>query len=219
MQKAIPDYRHKKMVPLHFGHSGHHCAEPLKPFPARRHGDTKKSIPFILDSPYYSRAVLPKPPHEPVSAKLAYLKLRPLPPLRDFGHLSTSFWTALCRTIKTISRTKTRRHKEIYSIHFGQPLRVVGDWLSRDIVRFPDSVSALTIPFFPFFPLLSFWIPQSRATSILDILDSPVQNHKNYFSHEDTKPQRFFTIYHLPVTSHIFYILDTRSEELEACLA
>ena len=34
---------------------------------------------------HQSRAVLPKPPHEPVSAKLAYLKLCPLPPLRHFG--------------------------------------------------------------------------------------------------------------------------------------
>ena len=34
---------------------------------------------------HQSRAVLPKPPHEPVSAKLAYLKLRQLPPLRHFG--------------------------------------------------------------------------------------------------------------------------------------
>ena len=34
---------------------------------------------------HQSRAVLSKPPHEPVSAKLAYLKLRPLPPLRHFG--------------------------------------------------------------------------------------------------------------------------------------
>ena len=32
-----------------------------------------------------SRAVLPKPPHEPVSAKLAYSKLRLLTPRRDFG--------------------------------------------------------------------------------------------------------------------------------------
>ena len=145
--------------------------------PSRHFGHPLRGIRVRLNTTVQSRAVLPKPPHEPVSAKLAYLKLRPLPPLRDFGHLSTSFWTALCRTIKTSSRTKTRRHKEIYSIHFGQPLRVVGDWLSRDIVRFPDSVSALTIPFFPFFPLLSFRIPLSRASCIFDFLDSPVQNH------------------------------------------
>ena len=43
------------------------------------------SAKLILDTAVQSRAVLPKPPHEPVSAKLAYLKLRPLPPLRHFG--------------------------------------------------------------------------------------------------------------------------------------
>ena len=51
---------------------------------------------LILDTDvqrrHQSRAVLPKPPHEPVSAKLAYFKHRPPPTLRHFGEsLSITF--------------------------------------------------------------------------------------------------------------------------------
>jgi len=106
------DTKAQRKLFLHFGQSLRGFREPLNrmfllPVPYFSHfplgpfsrfplsTPAKRTSPFwtpaclILDTlvqeASQSRAVLPKPPQEPVSAKLACLKLRTLPPLRYFG--------------------------------------------------------------------------------------------------------------------------------------
>ena len=85
---ALPQFRTLEL-PLSLRHFG----EPLcrNQYNHFSHEDTKaQRNPFLHFGQslcrrcHQSRAVLPKPPHEPVSAKLAYLKLRLLTLLRVF---------------------------------------------------------------------------------------------------------------------------------------
>jgi hypothetical protein len=116
---------------------------------------------------HQSRAVLPKPPHEPVSAKLAYLKLRLLTPLRDSGHHYAELFRCSTLALREVFRSPVRPGTT--TKHFGH--------LGHSCPIPSDTDGATIKP---------FWIPQLRETTLcrtifdcLTIHQSPVTSHQS----------------------------------------
>ena len=92
-------------------------------------------------------AVLPKPPVEPVSAKLAYSKLRTLPPLRDFGRHRPA---------------RTALHQDVFwTLYASSNPAVAGP-----IRRLENCGSAKVINTVKSQTFNAFWIPHSRETPV-----------------------------------------------------